>query len=73
MKTKMIFEGDFIEDKEMFEQLFHAGDYRGALYEIDQHLRSIVKYGEDKDQQVDAQELRDRLRAICEDYGISIS
>jgi hypothetical protein len=49
------------EENEEYMTAVHAGDYRSALWELDQHLRSIVKYTDNPNSEI-YQEIRDKLR-----------
>ena len=46
MKMKVEFEGDYIEDDELFKWIIHAGDLHSAVWDARQEIRSRLKYGE---------------------------
>ena len=47
-----------------------ASDLAMALWDIDQELRSVVKYGQDEAQANYYEEVRDKLRDILNKYNI---
>jgi len=47
---KATLEFDLPEEREEFDMASHAADYYSALCDIDNHLRSIVKYGDGPDE-----------------------
>jgi hypothetical protein len=57
-----------------FNNAVHASDYKMVLWDLDQKLRSKVKYDDSLDEKsADAyQDARDMLRGLISDYGVSL-
>lgn len=43
------------------------------LWDLDQYLRGKSKYGTAEDQKIDVDKMRDKLREIMEEYGLTFS
>ena len=75
---KIILEFDSNEEKEDARTALDAYKWRGAVWDLDQKLREITKYGfvdkkEATDQERDlAEKLRKDLREILEDYNLNL-
>ena len=50
-----------------------ANDAFGVLWDLDKHLRCIVKYGDDEKKAEAAQELRDKFWEIMNENGVDFS
>ena len=75
---KIILEFDSNEEKEDARTALDAYKWRGAVWDLDQKLREITKYGfvdkkEATDEERDlAERLRKDLREILEDYNLNL-
>ena len=75
---KIILEFDSDEEREDARTALDAYKWRGAVWDLDQKLREITKYGfvdktEATDQERDlAEKLRKDLRGILEDYNLNL-
>lgn len=75
---KIILEFDSDEEREDARTALDAYKWRGAVWDLDQKLREITKYGfvdkiEATDQERDlAEKLRKDLREILEDYNLNL-
>lgn len=58
---KAILEFDLETEGELFELSKNGPKLKWKIDEFDQWLRKIIKYGEEKDQMLDAQAVRDKL------------
>lgn len=54
-------------------QAVNGASWEVALFEIDQHLRGIVKYGDDEAAADLAQKIRDKLYEIMGESGLVFS
>ena len=73
MKGKLEFE--LPEESEDFFLASNAQRYHTALFDLDQHLRSQVKYAPDDadDKVIDAlEQVRDKLHEIVREYNIEL-
>lgn len=72
---KTIIEFNLPEEAEEFELAINGSKYAAALHELDNKLRSRIKYAPD-DQPDDVtnayQEIRDALWKIANEYGLDI-
>jgi hypothetical protein len=67
MKTILIF--DMPDDQDEFESAINGSKWQTAMYEMDQYLRSQLKYndaGEDYDK------IREELHNILENHNLSL-
>ena len=75
---KIILEFDSEEEKDDARIALDAYKWKGAVWDLDQKLREITKYGfvdkiEATDQERDlAEKLRKDLRGILEDYNLNL-
>lgn len=75
---KIILEFDSDEEREDARTALDAYKWKGAVWDLDQKLREITKYGfvdkkEATDQERDlAERLRKELREILEDYNLNL-
>lgn len=75
---KIILEFDSDEEREDARTALDAYKWKGAVWDLDQKLREITKYGfvdkkEATDQERDlAEKLREDLRGILEDYNLNL-
>lgn len=62
------------EEQQEFNDAVHASDYKAVLWDLDQKLRSEIKYSEQIDNSTESayQNVRDMIRGFLEDYGVSI-
>ncbi len=62
------------EEQEDFNNAVHASDYKMVLWDLDQKLRSKIKYDDSLDEKsANAyQYARDMLRELISDYGVSL-
>jgi hypothetical protein len=63
------------EEKEEFEAANNGGLYKLAIWDLDQHLRGVIKYNSDSydDKTLKAfQMVRDTLHEILSDYDLKI-
>ena len=75
---KIILEFDSIEESEEARTALDAYKWKGAVWDLDQKLREITKYGYvDKREATDeernlADKLREKIREILEDYNLNL-
>ena len=78
---KIILEFDSVEESNEARVALDAMKWYAAVWDLDQKLRSIVKYGtgiSDEGKEATSEErdtadkLRDELRAILQGYGLNI-
>jgi len=62
------------EEQQDFNDAVHASDYKCILWDLDQHLRSEVKYNEkiDDKTQLAYEAVRDKIQGLLNSYGVSI-
>jgi hypothetical protein len=62
------------EEQDDFYNAVHAGDYKMVLWDLNQKLRSKLKYDPTlDDKSADAyQDARDMLHELLNDYGVSL-
>ena len=61
------------EENEEFENARKGWNYQNTLYELDQYLRSKLKYEElTETQQIIYQEVRDKLHSFASDNEVSV-
>jgi len=63
---KATLEFDLPDEKEEYEITSKASDYFHQLWEIDQHLRSLLKHGDPEAQST--RQLAERIRSMIEVY-----
>jgi len=70
---KAILEFNLPDDDQEFTLATRASSYWSSLWELDQHLRGLTKYGELNDEAYKAlTETRDKLREIMSDNNVSL-
>jgi hypothetical protein len=62
------------EEQQDFYDAVHASDYKLVLWDLNQRLRSKIKYDDTLDDSSIAayQDARDMLHGLLNDYGVSI-
>lgn len=62
------------EEQQDFHDAVHASDYKMVLWDLDQRLRSKIKYDDTLDSSLAAayQEARDMLHGYLNDYGVTL-
>lgn len=72
---KVILEFDSLEEQEDIKSALDGYKWKLSMWDLDQHLRSIVKYnhGNPTGEQMDlAEKLREELRGILIGYGLNL-
>lgn len=71
---KIILEFDSVEEQDEAKDALNGYKWKLAVWDIDQHLRSELKYNDNiKDEVYDALEkVRDEIRDILQGYGIQL-
>lgn len=75
---KIILEFDSFEEKEDARDALDGYKWKLAVWDIDQELRSIVKYGYYKNREVTEDErnfaegMREQIRSILDGYGVML-
>lgn len=75
---KIILEFDSFEEKDDARDALDGYKWKLAVWDIDQHLRSVVKYGNYENRQATSEEmdfadkLREEIRSILDGYGINL-
>ena len=75
---KIILEFDSEEERDEARTALDAYKWKGAVWDLDQKLREITKYGYiDKREATDqernlADKLREKIREILEDYNLNL-
>ena len=73
--SKILWEFDLNKEdvREEFEDAYHGGDWKLAVWDLDQLLRNALKYGNDYKTADEALEnIRKELYDAIERYGISL-
>jgi NH3-dependent NAD+ synthetase len=70
---KAILEYTLPEETAELQQALDGGRWEMAMFELDQHLRGIVKYGDDEVAANHAQAIRDKLHEILSDNALVFS
>lgn len=73
---KVILEFDSVEEQEDIRSAIDGYKWKLVVWDIDQHLRSIVKYGEydsTAEQRDLAEKLREEIREIMGGYGLNLN
>ena len=63
---------DLPEEADDFDNAINGYKFKFILWSMDQHLRNIVKYGENEEAVEIAEELRNKLREYFSEYNVSI-
>ena len=75
---KIILEFDSVEERDDARAALDAYQWKGAVWDIDQELRKIVKYGQFDGREATLEEvegadkLRQKLREILEEYNLNL-
>lgn len=70
MKAILEFED---EEKHEFEDAVNGYKFKLILWDLDQHLREKLKYGDCKEDEYDAYDkIREMLYDLLADYGVSL-
>lgn len=69
---KATLEFNLPEDEFDLSNAINGNKFKLILWDMDQHLRSIVKYSENEEEVRVAEELRDKLQEYFSQYNISI-
>lgn len=75
---KIILEFDSFEEKDDVRDALDGYKWKLAVWDLDQHLRSVVKYGSYENRQATSEEmdfadkLREEIRSILDGYGINL-
>lgn len=69
---KATLEFNLPEDELDLSNAINGNKFKLILWDMDQHLRSIVKYSENEEEVRVAEELRDKLQEYFSQYNISI-
>jgi len=70
--VKATLEFNLPEDELDLSNAINGNKFKLILWDMDQHLRSIVKYSENEEEVRVAEELRDKLQEYFSQYNISI-
>ena len=70
---KIIFEFDSVEEADDAKIALDGSKWKFAMWELDQKLRSKVKYGGYSDEETEfAEKLREELREILNSYNLKL-
>jgi hypothetical protein len=75
---KIILEFDSFEEKEDARDALDGYKWKLAVWDLDQQLRSVVKYGSYENREATSEErnfadkLREEIRSILDGYGINL-
>jgi hypothetical protein len=71
---KIILEFDSFEEQEEARMAIDGGKYKLVIWELDQHLRSELKYNDNLDEKVydEFEQLRNKLRQLLGDQGLTM-
>ena len=69
---KATLEFNLPEDELDLSNAINGNKFKLILWDMDQHLRSIVKYSEIEEEVRVAEELRNKLREYFSEYNVSI-
>ena len=75
---KIILEFDSFEEKEDARDALDGYKWKLAVWDLDQQLRSVVKYGNYENREATSEErnfadkLREEIRSILDGYGINL-
>lgn len=72
---KVILEFDSIEEQEDIRTAIDGYKWKLSMWDLDQHLRGIVKYGDENytSEQIEfADKLRDEIRSILNGYSLNL-
>ncbi len=71
---KIILEFDSFEEQEGARMAIDGGKYKLVIWNLDQHLRSEMKYNDNLDEKVydEFEQLRNKLRQLLGDQGLTM-
>jgi hypothetical protein len=71
---KIILEFDSFEEQEEARMAIDGGKYKLVIWNLDQHLRSEMKYNDNLDEKVydEFEQLRNKLRQLLNDNGLTM-
>lgn len=69
---KATLEFNLPEDELDLSNAINGNKFKLILWDMDQHLRNIVKHGENEEEVRVAEELRNKLREYFSEYNVSI-
>jgi len=71
---KSILEFNLPEEQEDFDLAVHGGKWMSVCWDLDQHLRSKLKYEQSlsEEQYKVLEETRDKLRELLTDYNLEL-
>ncbi len=72
---KIILEFDSFEEQEEARMAIDGGKYKLVIWNLDQHLRSEMKYNDNLDEKVydEFEQLRNKLRQLLGDHGLTMT
>lgn len=73
---KIILEFDSVEESQDARVALDAMKWKMSMWDLDQHLRSIAKYGEGSHSSEEinfADKLREEIREIINGYGLNLN
>lgn len=70
--AKITFEFDYFEDRELITEHQNCGSVKSAIQDFDNWLRGIVKHGGEKDQILDADDVRTKLYECFRDNNTTL-
>lgn len=70
---KAILEFNLPEDHTEHRQAINGGLWESVLWELDQDLRSTVKWGDDKTKAEYAEKIREKIYELMSDHNLSWS
>lgn len=69
---KAIMEFNLPEEREEMYDALDGGKWKQAMWDLDQHYRGIMKHGDDETAAENAEKVRDKIREICDDWGLNL-
>lgn len=71
---KIILEFDSFEEQDEARMAIDGGKYKLVIWNLDQHLRSEMKYNDNLDEKVydEFEQLRNKLRQLLGDQGLTM-
>lgn len=70
---KAILEFTLPEEQANHEDALNGGSYKAILQDMDNHLRSLIKYGDlSEELQTQAEEIRTKLHQTAEAYDLTV-
>lgn len=68
--AKITLEFDSIEEQDEAQTAINASKWKSAMWELDQHYRSIYKYSEVGSEIESAEQVREKIREILSDHEL---